>query len=69
MTGWQALTGIMCPSWMAQYINRLNNNHGAPMFSGGLHRRFGQLLSIYDTATDQALCNKCWLDFLRGEVK
>lgn len=68
MTGWQALTGIMCPSWMAQYINRLNNNTGHRCLAGDYIDALDNCCP-YDTATDHALCNKCWLDFLRGEVK
>lgn len=66
MTAWQALTDKMCPSWLAQYLNRLYNLH--PPFSGDYIMDLEDNCP-YDTATDQAQCRKCWLDFLRGEVK
>ena len=66
MTGWQALTGIMCPSMLAQYLNRISEGG---LFSGDYIDALDNHCP-YDTATDHALCNKCWMDFfLRGDVK
>lgn len=66
MTAWQLLCDTMCPSLLAQYINRINN--GAHLFSGDYIDALDNYCP-YDNATDQTQCNKCWMDFLRGEVK
>lgn len=66
MTGWQALMGIMCPSWLAQHLNKLYSKD--PPFSVEYIEDLDYHCP-YESSTGHALCTKCWMDFLRGDVK
>lgn len=69
MTGWDALTSAMCPAMLAQNINRFHS--GVPIFSADYiaDLDFRCPYDNYDAQAGSALCTKCWMDFLRGEVK
>lgn len=66
MTGWQALIGTLCPSQLSIYLNSFNAEESG--FSTDYIRELYNHCP-YDYMVDDALCAKCWLDFLRGEVK
>nr|DAM46684.1 MAG TPA: hypothetical protein [Caudoviricetes sp.] len=67
MTGWQVLTGTICPSWMVRHLNYLNSPDN-PAFSVEYIEELIEYCPV-ETETGDALCSKCWMDFLRGEVK
>lgn len=66
MTGWDKLVDSVCPAEIAWYVN--NSHLKEPAFSPEYIQELEEHC-FSASLIGKNCCSKCWLDFLRGDVK
>lgn len=67
MTAWKLLCDTICPTLLVTFLNNINAVDGE-VFTAEYLIDLEEHCPC-DGTTGDALCNKCWLDFMRSEVK